>query len=148
MVTIVSTSQRFDIFSSVSTICDMATEYTINASLSYLWLKHFAINSSWWIIFSVMLFEDYFWPVSSCKNTFIRDFYFLITEFLFIIYFVIFDPWFSLLTFIMSVFIDIYDFFVLVKFCYILAPYLFQKYFVLSPYFPQSMQVPLHWDYM
>ena len=60
MVTLFYASLRFDIFSSVVTICDMAPESDINVLLSCFLFDPFSINSSSCMTSSVTLFASYF----------------------------------------------------------------------------------------
>ena len=115
-------SRRFVMFSSVVTICDISLESTINVSLSYLWLENFMINSSIWIISSVIFLQLPFWNFSSCNNPSVCGWYFF-NHWICCYHFLrFFGAWFLFLRYSIIVFIHMSNFFTVVKFWNVLVP--------------------------
>ena len=99
------------------------------------------------IISPVKCFVASFLEFSSCNNPFFVVVHFAITNF-FIVSLILVGTWFFCLDSLVTVFLDMSDFFAVVKFWYNLVSYLCQKSFPLWLYFPKVVQVPLCWYLM
>ena len=99
MVTHVSASLSFFMFSSEFNICDMASESVIHASLSYSWFDIFAINSSSHITFSVTLYIDHFSTFAYFSDPFLQKYSIwnnrISSCYLCSCFYLISPPWFS-----------------------------------------------------
>ena len=117
-MTFVSTSRRFDIFSSLETICGVLLESVINVSISYLLVEPYVINNFSSITSSVTLS---FWPLYSCDNPFLCDWSFSIITFLAAFFYILVGPLLFFLDYSTTVFLNVSNFVGVLVFLHVLA---------------------------